>query len=447
MKIPVEIQEIVALVKKNNEEIYLVGGAVRNFLLKKDINDYDLTTSALPEKIEEIFSDYKTIDIGKKFGTILLLYKGYRVEITTFRKDGLYKDGRRPEKIEFSRSLREDLERRDFTINAMAMDEGLVIDYFKGREYLKNKLIKTVNNPDLRFQEDYLRILRAIRFAAQLDFKIEDESYEAIIRNREKIVTISKERIRDELFKLLLSPNPVYGLELLRKTGILKIILPDIDAMVDFDQESRHHDFNLYEHTLRVVGNTRQDLELRLAALFHDLGKLETKIRGEDGEAHYYGHNENSRDMAIKILKNFNTDKTTVENVANLVYYHMINNKYFKDKGIKRLINKLGDENIYKLIELQLADRKSCSLTYQDNEDIICMRGKIETILASQTVYNQKQLAINGNDVIELGYKKGILIGEILSFVLDLVLEDEKLNEREILINIIQEQFKDRREE
>lgn len=446
MILPIEIREIIDEIRKNNEEAYVVGGAVRNFLLNIEINDYDIATSGKPDKILKIFEDFRTVDIGKEFGTILVLYKGYEVEITTFRKDGKYKDGRRPESVEFSKRIEDDLIRRDFTINAMAYDGEKIIDLFGGQIDLEKKLIKTVENPYERFSEDYLRILRAIRFAAQLDFRIEENTFQACLEYGDKLSLVSKERIRDELFKILLSKKPSIGFEYMRKLNVLDKIIPEINDMVGFNQKSKYHNSDLYYHTLQVLDNTDSDLELRLAALFHDVGKLYTQTIDEEGEAHYYSHDKVGKEKTIRILKGLNTPNTLIEVVGNLVGSHMINNAEFKEKGIKRLINKLGKEKIYKLLDLQKADRKAMKVEIPDISDIIDMEEKINIVLEKATVYNEKQLAIDGNDVIELGYEKGRIIGEILSYALDLVLEDELLNEKNILLGLIEEEYRVRRE-
>lgn len=447
IKLPLEVREILKTIEIKGGEGYVVGGAIRNYLLSREINDYDITTSLLPGEIEKVFSNYRTIDIGKKFGTILLIYKNYPVEITTFRSDGKYIDGRRPEEVSFSKSLREDLKRRDFTINAMAYSEKTgYVDYFFGREDIKKRLIRTVGSPARRFSEDYLRILRAIRFASQLEFNIEEETFTYCKFYAKFLKKISGERIRDEFFKILMSRKPSRGIELLRESEILEILFPEISKMIDFKQDSPYHNKDVYKHTLAVLDASPRDLEIRLAALFHDMGKVETKSLDDDGVGHFYNHHKVSEKLARNILKRLNSPKVLIEKVGLLVGSHMIDNKNFGQKGLKRLIRKHGVEGVYKLLELQKADRLGSYGGGQNMEDILEMEKAIGDTLKSSQVYDEKQLAIDGSDVIELGYKEGKIIGEILSYVLDMVLEDESLNNREYLLKLVDCKFKDRRE-
>lgn len=447
MKLPNEVREVLGKIKENNEEAYLVGGAVRNYLLGLEVNDYDIATSALPEKTMEIFKDYRLIDIGKKFGTIILIYKGYEIEITSFRTDGTYLDGRRPKEVYFSKSLKEDLSRRDFTINALAYGEDIgLVDYFKGLDDLKAGIIRTVGEPRKRFEEDYLRILRAIRFASVLDFEIEEESLAACLEYGPGLSLVSPERIRDEFFKILLGDKPSKGIELLKNTKILEILFPEISKTIDFNQDSPYHSMDVYRHSLAVLDGTAKDLETRLAALFHDLGKIDTKTLDENGIGHFYGHQKLSVVLGQKILRRLNSPRNLIDQVSLLIDSHMINNKDFKNKGIKRLLNKHGEEGIFKLFDLQKADRLASSPGHNSILDIVEMEEKTRQIIEDKEIYEEKQLVINGRDVIELGYKEGKIIGEILAYILDKVLEDGSLNEREKLIEIIEEEFNDRRE-
>lgn len=442
MDLPKEIEEVLERIEKNGYEAYLVGGVVRDYLLGIPPSDYDITTNALPDEIEKIFSDVKMVDIGKKFGTILVIYKKREIEITTYRLDGKYVDGRRPDKVYFSDELGEDLKRRDFTINAMAYNpKDKLKDLFGGIEDLESGLIRTVGNPIKRFEEDYLRILRGIRFAAQLNFEIEFETFEAGKKLSSKLEKVSKERIRDELFKILTSNNPKYGIELLRKTGLLEIILPELDRTIGFDQNNPNHDKDIYYHTLEVVEKVPNKLELRLAALFHDLGKVETYSVDEEGIGHFYGHEEISKDLSIEILRRYNSPKVVIKRVASLVENHMIIYNGMKDRGKKRLISRMGERDVFDLLDLQIADRLGTREEKRNIDDLLNMKKELKDILSRKEVYEEKELAINGSHVIELGYKEGKKIGRILSFALDLVLEDPKLNDKDKLLKIILENF------
>ena len=289
-----------------------------------------------------------------------------------------------------------------------------------------------------------MRILRAIRFAVELEFRIEGETFKYCRIYGASLKLISPERIRDELFKILLAPKPSQGIELLREAGILEIILPDLFKTIDFKQDTPYHNKDVYRHSLEVLDGSPRDLEIRLAALFHDLGKPGTKTLDADGCGHFYGHAELGAEISRKILRGFNAPRKLIDRVALLVRDHMINNSQFKAKGMKRLIGKHGQEGVFKLLELQKADRLASRK--QDISDILTMEEDLLDIISSCQTYDEKQLAIDGRDMIELGYKEGKIIGEILSYALDLVLGDESLNKKDILLRIIDEKFKDRRE-
>jgi tRNA nucleotidyltransferase (CCA-adding enzyme) len=439
--IPNYVDRIINKLEEKGYEAYIVGGSVRDLLIGRKPHDYDINTKALPEEIVEVFKEYKTLEIGKKFGTIVVVQNEGIVEVTTFRSDGEYIDGRRPEEVYFSKELKDDLSRRDFTINAMAYNKNMgLIDYFDGRGYLKHKLIKTVGDPQERFKEDYLRVIRAIRFAAELEFFIEDETYKACKDYSQHLSHISIERIREEFFKILLVRHPSYGIRLLKDTGILDVILPEIIKSVGFNQHNSHHNKDVFEHTLAVLDNTSPILHLRLAALFHDIAKPHTFTLDDDGTGHFYGHDKIGANMAREILKRWKAPNDLIDKVYILIDKHMTQHDNFKEKGLKRLIAKVGEEEIFTLLELQKADRIS-SNGESSIEDLLDRENKIEDILNNEEVYEKKQLAIDGNDVIELGYKQGKLIGKILDYLLEQVLESPELNNKEKLIGIIKDKF------
>ncbi len=430
------VEELMEELETAGYEAYLVGGAVRNMFLGRAPSDYDIATSAKPDEIEAVFSPYKTKDIGKKFGTILVIYQGLELEVTSFRADGPYIDGRRPEKVFFTRKLEEDLSRRDFTINSLAYSKkrGLV-DPFKGQEDIKRKIIRSVGNPYDRMEEDYLRILRAVRFSAELGFEIEEETFQACKEHGPGLKTISRERIRDEFFKMLVSKRPAKAIELMRQLGILGQIVPEMEKAYGFEQNNPYHSKDLYHHSLDVLEASREDLEIRLAALFHDLGKLYSYSEDEKGQGHFYGHNKYSREICENILKSLNTAKKTLETVSKLVYYHMVDLENFKEKGLKRLIRKLGEEDIFKLLALMEAD--SLSSNNKDIGPIVEAELRIREILDSDQALEERDLRINGRDLMELGFKQGRIIGEILDFLLEQVMEDNSLNQRDILLDLV----------
>lgn len=440
--IPEYVENIINKLEEEKYEAYIVGGSVRDLLIGRDPSDYDVTTNALPEEIEEVFKEYQILEIGKQFGTIIVIQEEGIVEVTTFRLDGEYINGRRPEEVYFSRSLKDDLSRRDFTINAMAYNKKAgLIDPFEGRGYLNNKLIKTVGDPDKRFKEDYLRIIRAIRFATVLEFFIEDDTYESCKKYGEKLLEISIERVRDEFFKILLAKHPSYGMRLLKDTGILEVILPEMVKTIGFNQHNPYHDKDVFEHTLAVLDNTPPNLNIRLAALFHDIGKPDSFTLDEEGVGHFYGHDKLGANMSKEILIRWKSPNELIHKVSILIEKHMTQHDEFGEKGLKRLIAKVGEKEIFNLLELQKADMIGSKDDY-DLSSLIEREKIIEDIINSKEVYEKKQLAIDGNDMIELGYKEGRIIGEILDYLLEEVLEDPKLNNKEDLVKIVKNKYK-----
>lgn len=319
-----EAKFVLARLEENNEESYLVGGCVRDYLLNKEPSDFDVTTSARPERIMEIFSDKRLVTLGKEFGTIGVLIDDSLIEVTTYRFDGNYLDGRHPERVSFSTSLIEDLKRRDFTINSMAMNiEKNIIDPFGGRVDLERNIIRSVGQPEKRFSEDKLRMLRAIRFANRLSFSIEENTLKAIEKMAKDINQVSKERIRDEINKILLSDSPDRGLDLLLEAGLLGEIFPELVATVGYDQKSPYHHRNLYKHISCVVARSPKKLHIRLAALFHDIAKVQTLTIDDKGVGHFYGHDQLGASMAEDILKRLKYDKKTIKKVRLLIEKHM----------------------------------------------------------------------------------------------------------------------------
>lgn len=440
-KIPYYVENVLNVLHENGYNAYIVGGAVRDMIMGKEPSDYDVNTDALPDHIERIFKDYRTLNVGKRFGTVVVVQEEGFVEVTTFRMDGEYLDGRRPKEVFFSDELKEDLSRRDFTINAMAYskDKG-VIDYFGGLEDIEKKLVQTVGNPRDRFAEDYLRILRAIRFATQLEFKIDKETKNACKLYGKNLLNISGERISGELFKILLSETPSYGMRLLNELDILCVILPELTNSIGFKQHNPHHDKDVFEHSLCVLDKVSPEIHLRLAALFHDIGKPYTFTCDEDGIGHFYGHNLVSSKITWDILLRLKTSNKIIKRTSTLIEKHMTIHDDFGEKGLKRLLSKVGEEDIFTLLELQEADRL-CSNENVHIDDIIERKSNIEEILNNSQAYEKKQLVIDGSDIIKLGYSEGEIIGEILDYLFEIVLEKPEKNNKDDLINIVKEKF------
>ena len=419
----------------------MVGGCVRDCLLGLTPKDYDITTSALPNITESLFE--RTIPTGIKHGTVTVILNNENLEVTTYRTEGNYLDNRHPESVEFVSNIKEDLSRRDFTVNALAYNtkEGL-IDYFNGIDDLKNKIIKAVGNPTKRFQEDALRMLRAIRFSCQLGFEIDNLTYTAIKENYKLIKNISIERIRDELCKILISDNPCNGLNLLKDTGILEIILPEIHSLIGYTPLCNNHNRDVFAHTLNVISNTSSnDLILRLSALFHDVGKLNTLKQLPNGHCYFPGHAPEGAIICKPILSRLKFDNATIDKVSKIIYDHLVLDVNYMptDGEIKRLLRRVGSENIFTLFELQKADINSLwdPIPFLKKVDYISDRVKL--ILKNKEPLYIKDLAVTGSDLMtHLNIKPGKIIGEILKFLLESVLDDKTLNNKESLLEIAQ---------
>lgn len=442
MKIEIDkkARKVISMLESKGYNAYIVGGCLRDILLGRKSHDIDITTDALPEEIIEVFNDsYKVVETGVKYGTVTVIIEASPIEITTFRSEQDYLDGRRPQNISYEKDIKADLSRRDFTLNAMAYnDKDGLIDLFDGKEDLEDKIIRCVGNPRERFKEDKLRMLRAVRFAATFDFKIEDETFEAIKEFSQDINEISIERINAELSKMLLVQRPSQAIILLKKTGLLKNILPVIDEMSGFSQQNPYHEKDLFFHTMDVLDNVRADLILRLAALFHDSGKLYTKTVDENNIGHFYGHSELSFDIARDNLKRLRYSNNTIELVALLCKKHMIDTTNITKKGIRKLISLFGKEKIYYLIELQRADSASTTLGGDDT-----LKNKVDEVLAEEDIFSLKDMDIDGNDVKNLGYK-GKEIGDMLKYLFDKVMENPKINEKTKLLEIIKREIADK---
>ena len=439
IKIPNSVELIIDKFYKNNFEAYMVGGCVRDSLLGLVPKDFDITTSATPKITESLFE--KTIPTGIQHGTITVLIDKEPFEVTTYRTDGDYFDNRRPDSVVFVSNIKEDLSRRDFTINALAYNSisGLV-DYFDGVTDIKNKIIRAVGDPDKRFNEDALRMIRAIRFSSQLNFEIEDNTYNAIKRNSELIKNISIERIRDELCKILISNNPSKGLSLLQDTNILKIILPEINALVNYTPMCNNHNRDVFKHTLKVIDNTtNNNLILRIAALFHDVGKLHTLKQLDNGHCYFPGHSEEGAIMSKEILSRLRFDNKTISRVCTLIHDHLV--LYVdimpSDYEVKKLINRVGTENIFILFELQRADINSLWDPIPFLKKVKYIEDRVISILDNKDPLYIKDLDITGSDIIkELNLKPGPKVGKIISMLLEKVLDNPKLNSKNQLLSL-----------
>lgn len=440
--IPGYVESIIEKLENHGYEAFLVGGSLRDSILGKEPNDFDITTNAKPDKIEEVFSDFKTVSIGSEFGTIVVVQEEGNIEITTYRIEGEYEDGRRPSDVSFANNILEDLGRRDFTINSMAYNKNKgIIDPYNGRDDLDKGIIRAVGNPIERFKDDHLRILRGIRFATQLDFEIEEETYLAICQESQSLVNISMERIYTEFTKIVLSPIPSKGIKLMLESNILELLFPEIMKSVGFVQKNPHHDKDVFMHSLCVLDNVPPILELRLAALFHDIAKPYCFTVDDEGIGHFYGHDKLGVEITKIILLRLKAPNELINKVCLLINDHMSHHNDMGPKGLKRQISRVGIDNIYNLLKLQIGDRLCSSNENNDIEFLLEREKHIQSILEYKEPYEKSQLVINGNDIIALGYEEGKLIGDILEYLLEQVLEDPKLNDFDKLKDIVMERF------
>lgn len=433
MFLPKSVKYIINILQDHGFEAYAVGGCVRDSIIDRPPDDWDITTSALPEQTKELFQ--KTFDTGIEHGTITVLVDGVGYEVTTYRIDGEYQDSRRPDHVEFTASLKEDLRRRDFTINAMAYNEkdGLV-DIFGGMEDLEAETIRCVGCATERFREDALRILRAVRFAAQLEFNIEENTAKAIVELAPTLNKISAERIQVEMLKLLISSNPEYILKAY-DLGITEVILPEFNIMMETEQESPHHCFSVGVHTVNALKLVRNEKISRLTILLHDVGKPKTKLLDKDMVAHFKGHELESEKIAKSIMKRWKLDNKTMDAVSKLIRYH----DYRPEptiQNIRRGINKIGMELYPIYLEIRYADIMSQSeyLRAEKIKNLEETKSFYHVIVAENHCVSLKDLAISGGDLMALGIPQGKEIGNTLQKLLDLVLEDHTLNDKKVLL-------------
>lgn len=453
IRMPKGASYIIDELNKNGFEAYIVGGCVRDSLLGNEPHDWDITTSATPQQVKGIFK--RTVDTGIQHGTVTVLVDKlhseggeYSYEVTTYRVDGVYENHRRPKEVSFSTSLSEDLKRRDFTINAMAYnDEEGVIDIFGGREDLSNKLIRCVGEPAERFDEDALRILRAVRFAAQLGFSIDEPTKKAMKNQAKYLHDISAERIREELTKLIISDNPSM-LVTAYETGITKEFLYEFDLMMNTPQNNPNHIYSVGMHTIKVMEHVPKDVALRYAALLHDVGKPDCRTTDENGTDHFYGHQEKSSNMAYDILKRLKFDNETIEKVTKLVLYHDYG--IAGDVGIKsfrRFLAKLGIDNFDDFIIIRNADRLGQSDYNQDKkkENIAKLKNMYDKVISENQCLTIRDLKIDGKDLIELGMKPGRELGIVLKSLLEQVLDEPSLNEKNKLLQLAKNMIKEQK--
>lgn len=437
--LPTEVEEILKLLEKTGHEAYIVGGCVRDKILGRVPHDYDICTSAKPDEVINVFRyfNFKVIETGLKHGTVTVMINNEPYEITTYRIDGKYSDNRRPDSVEFTTSLEEDLSRRDFTINAMAYSpkDGL-IDPFHGIYDIQKKVIRCVGNPASRFQEDALRILRAMRFSIRLGFKISRSTFEAMNENKQLISNVSYERVNAELMKMLESGKPI----LEHFNGCRDIIaefIPEFIPCFDFSQNNQYHVYDVYNHILHAVDNYKgNDMKVKLALLLHDIGKPECYSEDHNG-GHFIGHGIKSSDKANEILKRLRFDNETIKSVTDLVLYHDSTIEP-TPKTIKRWLNKVGETQLRRLFEIRKADMLAHSdVNKQERIDKQKELSELlDVIMSEEQCFSIKNLMVSGKDLLNIGYKEGKQLGEALQGLLDCVISNEVENDKDKLLEL-----------
>lgn len=436
IKMPGKVNKIIGVLQEAGFEAYAVGGCIRDSLLGRTPNDWDITTSAKPMEVKALFSH--TIDTGIQHGTVTILLDREGFEVTTYRIDGEYEDGRHPKEVSFTGSLEEDLKRRDFTINALAYNETAgLIDIFEGQKDLKDGIIRCVGNAEERFTEDALRMLRAIRFSAQLGYRIEENTLAAIHKLAGNLEKISAERIQTELLKLMVSPHPDY-LRTAYECGVTKVFFPEFDLAMETPQNHPHHCYNVGEHILHSLMEVPADKVLRLTMLLHDIAKPQCLSVDEKGITHFHGHEEMGAEMSRVILRRLRMDNDTTDKVCRLVRFHDYGNGVAPDRRIvRRAVNKIGEDLFDDFILVKKADLLAQSMYLREEKlsNLAEWDACYREIREAEECVSLRTLAVNGRDLIAAGLQPGRELGNILKQLLDEVLETPEKNEKDYLIS------------
>ncbi len=440
MQIPDNAEKIINALCENGFDSYVVGGCVRDFLLGKPVSDTDIATSALPIETEKILRSkhIKVIETGIKHGTVTAVIDKTPYEITTFRTDGEYMDSRRPESVEFVRDIKEDLKRRDFTVNAMAYNESAgLIDLFGGKDDLKDRIIRAVGDPDKRFKEDALRIMRALRFSAVLGFEIEENTKKALFENRFLLKNIAAERILTELLKLLVGKNVLHVLDEYRE--VIAVVIPELRDTFHCAQNTPWHMYTVYEHIIRAVAFAPPDSVIRLTMLLHDIGKPSVKQTDENGRDHFKTHAAAGERIAETVLRRLKVSNEIFSKVTTLIKYHQ-SVENVNDIKIKRWFNKIGQEYTLSLFEVRIADLKAHNTkkaeVHAEIQTLERLKEEALALISRGDPYRVCDLAVNGNDLMALGFS-GRDIGDKLQEILALVLEDKLKNEKSEILSYL----------
>lgn len=435
--LPNGASKIIDVLSDSGFDAYVVGGCVRDSLLGLTPKDWDICTAATPKEVESCFRDYRIIETGLKHGTVTIVMDDEQYEVTTFRTDGVYSDNRRPDTVSFVKDIREDLSRRDFTINAMAYNHSVgVVDLFSGQEHLASGVISCVGNADDRFNEDALRIMRALRFASVYNFRIADETSDAIHKNTGLLKNIAVERVNTELCRFLCGQGVLELL--LNYNDVITTIIPELKPCVGFEQNNRYHQYTVYDHIAHAVSNYKgTDIAIKIALLLHDIGKPTCYTKDENG-GHFYGHGVPSSDISKEVLERLRFDNHTQRDVVELVLYHdaVIEPT---TKTVRRWLNKVGEVQLSRLLDIRMADILAHAEGTQQSRIDICdaVREIALEIIAEAQCFTLKDLAINGKDLLELGIPEGKEIGMLLNKILSLVIDGELPNERDEIMEYI----------
>lgn len=437
MKLPEQICEILDSLENAGFSAYVVGGCVRDDMMGLAAHDFDVTTSAKPCEVERVFSHCKVVETGLKHGTVTVLYKGIQVEITTYRADGDYSDGRHPDSVSFTTDIKDDLSRRDFTMNGIAFSHKRgYVDPFGGAEDIRAGIIRCIGDPEQRFGEDALRILRALRFSSVLGFRIEDRTAQAIRENYGTLVKVSKERIFSELTRLLCGKD--VRRVMMDFSEVFALLIPPLKEMIGYEQHCIYHNSTVYEHTARAVENAPAEPALRLAMLFHDMGKPLCKTEGEDGAWHFYGHAEQSAILADEILREYKSSNELRERVVSIVKYHDHPLELSK-KHIRKMLSKIGFDRFRDIMFAHMADDGAKADFCRNRIEIARQSLEIaEEIVAEQPCLTLKDLALSGGDLKAL-MKPSPQMGELLKQLLNEVLEEKIENKKDALYKRAQE--------
>lgn len=434
MILPEYIQWILSKLEENLYKAYVVGGAVRDFLLGLRPSDYDIATSATPDEIESVFQGERLLFVGKSFGTVILIKDEVKTEITTFRKEGKY-DGRKPVEVIFSKELKDDLSRRDFTMNAIAYHprEGF-IDYFGGKKDLEQRLLRMVGPAEIRLNEDFLRIIRGVRFSNRFGLKLDSDFLFWANKYADLIPKLSGERIAQEMKKILLGSSPKQAILLMNELGILKYVFPSVELTKGIAQEGPFHSMDVFNHTLAVLEKTPPNFVVRLSALYHDVGKVNTKFLDEHGNARFFGHEVESVKCFYKDIGRWNLSDQVMKQCEFLIQRHMTCANPYTKKHVKKLLSIGGEKGVRALFALQRADMLSTNFPHLNR----LKEGKLalQEIIKEKEAYSPKMMNINGNDLKTIGFVEGKTLGKCLNYLYQYILDYPKENTKECLLKM-----------